>query len=329
MAIFKMKCPECSHEFSGESTIEFITCPSCNKELSVNQAIKYYETLHKRETEKKKVAIGEAYIKVQSLISECEWYVKNGDYETALNLTEEALKLSTTESKIYLMRVYIKTKNFTDYDDKTHYGDLKKAIELSPIFEQEQIRELYAPYYKKTTISKEELDEYESQEANSRLARVEELLKDSIPKHFRREKFVKFFLLFEIPIAIAFITLLVLSLVFENTILSLSSAGTLVLAVALLLNFIEYRKKTASFNAVLDFYDNLSNFELSSKSKLRTALALEKLAVSEINNEASFKKDSLFEELIGALIEGKEKKALRFIIDNKTFSKYIEKSSSN
>lgn len=323
-----MKCPECSHEFSGEAKTEYITCPSCNKELSVNQAIKYYDTLHKRQLEKKKVAIGETYNKVQTLINECEWHVKNGNYETALAISDEALKLSNTEGKIYLMRVYAKTKNFTDYDDKTHYADLKKAIELSPLFEQDQIRELYAPYHRKTKISKEELEDYENQEADSRLGKVEELLKDSIPKHFKREKFVKHFFFISIPLTIVLITLLVLSLIHDNIVLSLISAGLFIVDIALVLNYIEYRKKVNSFNAVLDFYDNLNKFELNAKTKLRTSIALEKLAVSEINNEASFKTDGLIEELIGAVIEGKAKKAIRFIIDNKTFSKYIEKSSS-
>ncbi len=328
MANFKMKCPECSHDFSGESTISHITCPFCKKEISVNQAIKYYQTLHKRETEKKLVAKGEEYAKVQAIISECEWNVKNGNYDEALALTEDALKLSTTESKIYLMRVYAKTKNFTDYEDKTHYSDLKKAIELSPLFEQDIIRQLYAPYYRKTTISKDELEEYESQEADSRLERVEELLKDSIPRHFRREKFVKWFIPISIPIVLAFTVLLVFSLTLVNTILSLCSAGLFVIEIALLLNYLEYRKKVAIFNAVLDFYDSLESFELNAKVKLQVAVALEKLAVSEINNEASFKKDELIEELIGTVISGKEKKAIRFIIDNKIFSQYIEKSSS-
>lgn len=328
MVEFKMKCPECSHEFSGDSTISYINCPACNKEISVNQAIKYYNTLNKRETEKKKVAIGEAYAKVQALVNECEWYVKNGDYETALALTEEALKLSNTEGKIYLMRVYIKTKNFTDYDDKTHYSDLKKAIELSPIFEQEQIRELYAPYYRKTTISKEELDDYENQEADSRLERVEELLKDSIPKHFRRENFVKAFFPITIPLTLILIALLVLSLIYTNMILSLCSAGLFVVEIALVLNYIEYRKKASIFNAVLDFYDNLASFELTPKYKLKTAVALEKIAISEINKEASYKADVLIEDLLSIIISGKEQKALKFIIENKTFSKYIQKSSS-
>ncbi len=326
--MFKMKCPECSHEFSGDSTIELITCPSCNKKISANQAIKYYDSLHKRETEKKKVAVGEAYAKVQKLIAECEWYVKNGDYDTALSLTEEALKLSNTEGKIYLIRVYIKTKNFTDYEDKTHYEDLKKAIELSPLFEQDKIRELYAPYYKKTTISKEEIVEYESQEADSRLARVEELLKDSIPRHFRREKSIKAFIPISIPTTIAFITLLVLSLTLDNMILSLLSAGLFILEIALVFNFIENRKKSKLFNAVLDFYDKLNEFSLTPNTKLKTAVALENLAVAEINKEASYKIDALVEELISVIIAGKEKKAIRFIIDNKTFSKFIEKSSS-
>lgn len=325
--MFKMKCPECSHEFSGEATNKYINCPSCQKQLSVNQAIKYYQSLNKIETEKKKVAIGEAYAKAKSLIDECQWYIDNGDFDTALSITDEALKLSTVDSRIYLMRVYAKTKNFTDYEDKSHYEDLKKAIDLSPVFEQEKIKNLYAPYYRKTTISKEEFEEYENQESNSRLARVEELLKDSIPRHFKREKFVKAFIPVSIPVLLAFVTLLVLSLVLDNTILSLCASAFFVAEIILLLTYLEHRKKVATFNAVLDFYDGLKGFDLQPKYKLKVSVVLEKLAVSEINNEPSFRADILIEELISVLIEGNQTLAIKFVIDNKTFSKFIAKKA--
>ena len=325
MANFKMKCPECSHEFLGESTIEYIACPSCNAQISVNKAIKYYQSLNKIKTEKKAIARGEAYAKVDLLLEEAKWYIDNGDYETALLKTDEALTLTNVDSRVYLTRVYAKTKNFTDYDDTTHFKDLKKALDLSPVFEKERIRDLYSVYYKKTKIPKEEMLEYENQETASRLNRVEILLKDSIPAHFSREKTIRRFWAFESPALAVAVALLILSVTLQITALSIVGAVVLLASAFAFIKYFDLKNRVRCFNGVLDLYDNFEKLHLKPKTRFNTSKTLEKLAVSEINNESTYKTDELVIELLNELIASDEETALNFILNHPSFKKYVKK----
>ena len=111
MTELKMKCPECLHEFEGATNNLTTVCPNCAKEINTNQAVKYYQSLKKIENENQKIAEGEKYAKLNTLLDECKWLIDNGEFESALITTDMALELSTTDSRVYLMRVYAKTKN--------------------------------------------------------------------------------------------------------------------------------------------------------------------------------------------------------------------------
>ena len=321
---FKMKCPECSHEFLGESTSEYVKCPSCQKEISVNKAIKYFQFFDKIKIDKKIIAEGELYAKVDTLIEKSKWYTQNGEYEEALKATDEALKLSTVDGRIYLARVYARTKNFTDYDDITHYADLKKALDLPPVFEKERIRKLYAPYYKKANVPKDELNEYENQEATSRLKRVESLLKDSIPSHYKRQKAFKPSVIAIILLTVIATALMILSFALDVSLLSLISASVLIIVAFILIKYVDDVKKVMAFDAVLDFYDAFESFELSPRYRLKTSIELEKLAVSQINGESTMKTDGLIRELLAVILESNTQNAIAFIVNKPTFNKYLK-----
>ena len=316
-----MKCPECLHEFEGATNNLTTVCPNCAKEINTNQAIKYYQSLKKIETENQKIAEGEKYAKLNSLLDECKWLIDNGEFETALITTDIALELSTTDSRVYLMRVYAKTKNFTDYEESSHFSDLKKAIELSTQQEKEDIKKTYAPYHRKRSIPKEEFEEYENQEANSKLLKVEALLKDGIPKHFSREKSLKPLLVLNITFAVVFVALFVLSLALNNVILSLCSAVAFILTFMFFSTYLSKTKRVNLYNAVLDLYDNLKSFNLPSKNKLNLSIALEKFAVAFLNNESNSHVELLLFEILEYLVESED--ALAFIKSNKTFKKYV------
>ena len=316
-----MKCPECFNEFFGETTTEYINCPSCGKEINTNQAVKYYNSLKQIENNDKKIAEGEKYKKLEVLLDECQWLIDSGDFDSALNTTDIALELSNTDGRVYLMRVYAKTKNFTDYEETTHFGDLKKAIEYSSIFEKENIKKIYAPYHKKRNVPKEELEEYESQEADSKLKKIERLLKDGIPKHFSREKSIKALIPTTIACAVVFLTLLILSLIFSNIYLSLSTAVTFTISFIFFANLQTNAKKVKLFNTVLDVFDNIKTFNLRPRTKLNLSKSLEKFAVSFLNGESIINIEASIFEIMDILLESDL--AIEFMKKDKTFSRYI------
>ena len=316
-----MKCPECFIEFDGETNNEYINCPSCGKKINVNQAVKYYNSLKKIEDEDRKIAEGEKYQKLNALLDECQWLIDNEDFDSALNTTDIALELSNTDGRVYLMRVYAKTKNFTDFEETSHFSDLKKAIEYSSIFEQENVKRIYAPYHKKRSVPKEELEEYVNQEADSKLKRVETLLKDGIPKHFTREKSIKTLTPLTITCAFVFLTLLVLSIIFSNVYLSLSTAVAFTVTFILFANLNSNVKKVKLFNSVLDVFDNIKNLNLHYNDKLSLAKSLEKFAISFLNGDSITSIQVTIFEIMDILLESEI--AIDFMKKDKTFSKFI------
>ena len=316
-----MKCPECFIEFDGETTNEYINCPSCGKKINTNQAVKYYNSLKRIENEDRKIAEGEKYQKLNALLDECQWLIDNEDFDSALNTTDLALELSNTDGRVYLMRVYAKTKNFTDFEETSHFSDLKKAIEYSSTFEKENVKKIYAPYHKKRNVPKEELEEYESQEADSKLSRVEILLKDGIPKHFAREKSIKTLIPLTICFSVAFLALLILSLIFSNVYLSISTAVAFTLSFILFANLNSNVKKVKLFNSALDVFDNIKNCNLLSHTKLNLSKSLEKFAISFLNGESLINVEASIFEIMDILL--KSDLAIEFMKKDTTFGKYI------
>ena len=317
-----MKCPECANEFNSDNSLQTVTCPNCNKQVSTDKAIKYYQSLNKINAEKEKSNLINVYQQITSILDKCQFYLDNENFNEVIELTDMALKLHDSDSRVYLMRVYAKTKNFTDYQEDSHFYDLKKAIELSTTLEKEQIKKIYNPYHKKRNIPKEEFEDYENQESQSRLNRVEELLKDQIPNNFAREKFVKKSLPLVIITASACLICLILSMVLDNLILSLVSAGLFVAFALLLVSHLNGKTRANRFNAVLDLYDGLLGFNLTPSDKVKIAIVLEKYAIAEINNENTSYVETLLFQMVEILVESNKIGAKSFIKSNKVFSKY-------
>lgn len=316
-----MKCPDCLHEFSGDSQTKYTVCPNCKSEVLTLQAIKLYQTFDKINTEKKVIAQGENYQKVDALLEECKYYINNGEFENALMVSEEALSLSNVDGRIYLTRVYIKTKNFTDFEDESHYTDLKKAIELANAIEKDNIKKIYSNYHRKRTIPKEEFEEYENQEAESKLKKVEKNLKDGIPKHFSREKTVKILLPVNVIVFVALITTLILSLALNNFILSIVATTLFLTNFITFTYYLNTLSQVKLYNAVLDLYDNLSSFELSPHLKLEVSKTLEKYSISVLNGESQSHKDVIAFELTELLMQNEIAK--NFVLSNATLKKFI------
>lgn len=320
----KMKCPECGFEFSADPSLINTECPSCKKQLNIDKAIKYLSSLNRIKLEEIKVAEGEAYAKLNAVLDEAEWLIKNGEFESALEVTDNALKISNTESRIYLLRVLAKTENFENLKDESHYSDLKKAIELSPYFEKERIKKLYAPYYRKKRIPDEERQEYENQEAEARLKTTEEILKDGIPKHFAREKFIKWAKFLVVALAVLSVSITVLSVILSNVILSAIGGTLFVLFIGFLAKYFNDSKKAKLFNAGLDIFDAFSNFNLTSEFKLKTVKDLEEFAISALEGQNPSRNELLLAEVVADLLNSKCPVAENFINDNLTLIKIKE-----
>ena len=323
METVNVKCPLCGHEFTTEKGEKTANCPICNGQFLTVQGIKYLKSLEKLASQEKKVALGEMYNKVDVLIDKIEFYLDNEDYENAQTLIDEALEITTTDFRIYLNAVILKTKNFTDLKDTTHLPLLKKALDFATTMQKEQIKKLYEPYYKKCHVPEDELEEYSQQEANSIKERVETILKDGIPKHFAKEKRHKInkvgLILFSTLTAVS----LIVSLFFNIIVLDIVTVGLFTLAFIFLTLYLSTVTITKQFNAVLDFYDNYPKFNLKEQAQVRVLKRLEFIAVSYINNEGSNSLGVNLEKLIEECLKTKNEELINYIKSDKVFKTYI------
>ena len=318
-----VKCPLCGQQFTTKKGLETANCPSCNKQFLTVQGIKYLKSIEKLKSEDKKVALGEMYQKVDGLIDKIEFYLDEEDYDAAQTLIDEALAITTTDFRIYLNAVILKTKNFTNLKDTTHIPYLKKALDFATTIQKEQIKKLYEPYYKKCHVDDSEIEEYSRQEADSIKQRVEAILKDGIPKHFMREKRHKFTKI-ALPVS-AIITgvLLILSLILNNLIVDFICIGVFAIAFIILTMHLSVSTITKQFNAVLDFYDNYLTFDLKEQAQVKVLKRLEYVAVSYINNEGYTSLGVTIEKLVEECLKTENEKLIKYIENDKVLKTFI------
>ena len=324
MDIIKITCVHCGHTYEENLINKESHCPNCYKTFRTAQGSKYYKSLQKIKKEDNKKAIGEAYKEVDLLIDKAEYYLDNEEFDNAVATLEEALKITTRDRRIYLLFVYAKTKNFTDLEDKSHYDYLKRVIELSNDNEKAELRKIYTAYYKKSTMTKEELGEYNDQLAEIKKERVETLLKDGIPKHFENEKTLKIVKIL-LPISLVLlISALVVYLIVDLMWVFYITAGLSVPFLFLFLQIINLQPKVNLYNTILDFYDNYPQFAFTTEQMLQVNKVLEKFSISFLNNESTMHLTPYIEELVTLIITFDNDKINEFILNYKCLKKYVE-----
>ena len=313
MSLIDVKCPLCGEVFKAELENESTLCGKCGQTFPTQKGSKYYKSINKIQAEKTKIAMGETYAKVDALLDKGEFYLNNEDFESAYTCYMQALDLTTVDYRVYLGLVYATTKNFSDLEDQSHVVYLKKAIENANQKEQDRIRKIYSTYYKKRKIPKEERDDYLTQENQSKLRRIEELLKDGIPTHFKREKTDKIALVFIPFLAVITLVFTVLSLVLKHS--AMSFIAMVFLAGTLLLFYYYYTTKTKIkiYNFALDLFDAFNTFDIELESLNKILKAYEIFAISYINNETETTLKRKITDLCYLLTQTKSKKVIDFI----------------
>lgn len=328
MAKHPVKCTACGFDFSAEPSETTCVCPNCNSEISTVKAIKYYLSLSRIQTEQKKIAEGETYLQVDRLLDEADFYVKNGEFDVALEKALEAESLSTTSSRLYMLKVVCKTKNFEDLNDVSHLEDFKKAIDNASFQEKEALKRIYAPYYRKRHLTSEEKSDYEMQEAQSIYARVEDNLKAEIPSHFKREKFLKTWLWLTIIFAVITVALVVVSIAIDNPILSAVACVIFIAFIIFIATYSTNKLKIKVFNQGLDFFDVFESLNLTGQEKIKTLSSLEEFSVSALNGESPSRQESILAKTLFYAYNGNSQSAISVIENDerfiKTLSKYYE-----
>lgn len=318
-----VKCPHCGHLFTTENTANSI-CEKCGKTFLTDRGAKFYNSAIQVERKKAVEAKGEAYLKVDRLLDEINYYLDNEDYAKAEELTLEALKYTEVDFRVYMAMVYAKTENFQKLDDKSHLPYLKKAITIASDEQKESLKAEYQDYYQKQNMSTEEFEDYKTQETEHLKQSLESVLKDGIPRHYAREKAVKVFKVLTILSAVISVALLVFSLILENSILFYATSIVAVGFLVCLLSFISNRDKVNSYNVALDLYDSYSKFNLSLDANVKILKQFINYAVSYINNSSELSLSPLLSSVLELLYNEDKETTEKFILKTKNANKYLK-----
>ncbi len=324
MSLIKVKCPFCGEVFSTELTNPTTICNKCNKDFSTQKGSKYYKSIHKIETEQNIIAKGEEYVKVDNLLVQGDFYLKNGDFAMAEEVYNKALTLSNVDYRIYLGLVYAKTCNFTDLEDQTHFEYLQKAIEYANNEQKQHVKKLYSPYHTQRKIPKEEREEYLKQEENSKFKKLESYLKDGIPKHFKLEKTIKTCIILA-PIFLALSVLfLVLDLTINHFAFSIIAILFFCACVFFMLCYLSGKNKCKLYNLALDLFDNYKLFEIQPKDSLVILKRYNEFTLAYLNDSIDTTLKNSMQDVAILLANLNNSKINEFISNNKTLSDLLK-----
>ena len=320
-----VKCIYCGTSFTANLNDIDSHCPNCNKTFNTSRGAKYHKSVEKITAEEKKVAYGEMYQQAETFITEGEFYLKNEEYEKAKESFLSALKITTVDRRVYLGLIKTCTENFTNYTDVSHYEYLNKLISISNKEQKAEIRAVYAPYYNKRNMTKEELDICSEEELSLRKTRVEQLLKDGIPRHYLQIKAVKTYKILTIISIILSVILGVLALTIKGdiveTIFTFSTTASLILVAVFIVAFMGAKSKTALYDCVLDLFDELDNFTLTLVEQIDIFASLETIAVDYLNGVTVVSLENELTSVIPVLKNGDLDNANAFISKYKLLKK--------
>lgn len=329
------KCPYCGAElYVGMSKGSGI-CTVCKKQFDNEKAMKLYESIH-NESEKveKSAAYGEEYLEVERILERVEFYFKRKQFEEARKELMSALKITTTDYRIYFGLVRVETKNLTDYRNTSHKEYLNKAIEVADNEEKKVIMRLYKDFYQLSNSSDEDILQYKKEENIAIKSKLEEKLKEEIPFYMKKEKMLKVNLIMMPILLLLGIGLFISGFVLPDmegafvellpSIVMVMGACAIFAGYFCLRNYFIGKKEVRLFNALLDFYDVFDNFDYDEITK-REILDIMKECRANFAEKGNFNHiEDGISRLVAAVINSGNQIACDFVSSNMVLSKYSE-----
>ncbi len=316
--------------FCGETYLEDLSnkeslCPKCENTFETAKGSKYYKSLQKAQKQDNKKIINEMYNQIDLLLDKAQYYLDNEKYALCEETLNKLLELNDSDRRIYLLFLYLKTKNFTDLKDKTHYPYLERLIELSSPEEKRQVKKIYSIYYKKSNLTEDELNAYNENLSLRNKSNLEKALKDGIPTHYENARKVRVYSVLSIFNAIVFVTLMILQYALKVDALFYVAGVFSIILLGLVLTIINLKPRIRLYDAILDFYDAFDDLDLKTNEKLVVIKHLSEISEVFLNNGSNYNLNNLTYLFTADLITFENKKVFNFILKYKPFSKYIKK----
>ncbi len=324
------KCPFCGGELYVKYTKGGGFCPYCKKEFDCEKAVKLYDSLHAEQSEpEKKVARGEDYLEVDRALDRAEFYLKNKQFEGAEKEFNGALALTDTDYRVYFGMVRVKTKNLTDYNDQTHKEWLEKALACADSEEKIIIKRLYGEYYQVSKLSDDERLQYKIERNAAVKIKLEQKLKDLIPKYMKVERGLKTRVIIgAIFVALGLGTLL-WGMFGKTDFLAVCGVAALAGGYLFVRSYFLNKKQNAMFNAVLDVYDALPDLSLDPDAYFELLELLKACIQPFMKKNSLYECEELLSKISDLLFNKGGNDAVEFVAKNRVLSDFIEKTGEN
>lgn len=323
MSLINVKCPECGYIFEAESTNPQTVCVKCNSNFPTDRGSKFYKSFKKVEVDKLLVSKGETYLKVDGLLDKIEFYLDNEDFDNAKKLALEALELTPTNYRVYISLVYAYTENFKKLDDEEHVPYLKKAITLASDEQKKLIKSAYADYYNRRKMTKEEIDDYNTQEEAHLLKSIEKVLKDGLGKHFIKEKNIKPLFISLIIIGCFSVLLTIPTIIFSNTILYICLFASLISFVVVFFKYYSDYSIVKIYNTALDLYDAYPSLDIEKEKSVKILNKFLEFAVNYLNGATDISLKRTLEDIISLMVDNITTSTEKFFSSHKELQKYL------
>ncbi len=319
------KCPFCGTELYVKYTKGDGFCPSCKKEFDCEKAVKLYKSVHETAADgEKKVAKGEDYLEVERILERTEFYLKNKRFDEAKGELSAALKLTDSDYRVYFGFVRAETANLTDYKNESHKTWLEKAFNCADTEEKTIIRRLYKEYYQVAGLSEEERLEYKNERNAAKKIKLEEKLKELIPKYMKTARGLNSKLIFGCVLCTLGFAALIFGLFTALDIVSLCGVAALAVACVLIRLYVTDKRQNAMFNATLDLYDAMPSFKLSPDVYFDLLEGMKSCVKPFLKRGGTHECEEGLTFIVGLLLKSDDELAVEFITRNRVLSGFIE-----
>ncbi len=139
-----------------------MVCTYCGTEFIVEDVVNNFQTINEYHTTQNivKHVYGKDGMDISDVVRNGDVFISLGEFGKAENLYMEVINTNPADWRGWFGMVKIKTKNFSDTDDREHLEFLSKAKKVARDEQREEIDKQYKEYALKIAKEKAEKDEF-------------------------------------------------------------------------------------------------------------------------------------------------------------------------
>lgn len=159
------KCSNCGANVQFEGDSKKTVCEYCGAEVALEEVVNNYQTINQYSTTQHVVKniYGKEELEASESVQKGDVFISLGEFAKAEKLYFDAADKNPADWRAWFGMVKVKTKNFTDLEDKTHLEFLEKAKIVANAEQKEEIKKQYAIYELRLEAEKKRQEKLEEE----------------------------------------------------------------------------------------------------------------------------------------------------------------------